>query len=84
MIYFFVDVIQTSSFSFLKKVAEADFYEQSSQHVSSAVSSAVSTYWNPWCILHSTYLSNAQIRIALSKARVFYDISNFSLEPHLC
>ena len=72
MIYFFVDnVIQTSCFSFLKKVAEADFYEQSSQHVSSAVLSAVSTYWNPWCILHSTYLSNAQIRIALSKACAF-------------
>ena len=81
MIYFFVDnVIQTSCFSFLKKVAEADFYEQSSRHLSLAVSA----YWNPWCILHSTYLSNAQIRIALSKACVFYDISNFSLEAHLC
>ena len=39
IIYFFVDnVIQTSCFSFLEKVAEADFYEQSSRHVSLAVS----------------------------------------------
>ena len=81
MIYFFVDnIIQTSCFSFLEKVAEADFYEQSSRHVSLAVSAS----WNSWCILHSTYLSNAQIRIALSKARVLYDMSNFSLEAHLC
>ena len=34
MMYFFVDnIIQTGCFSFLEKVAEADFYEQSRRHV---------------------------------------------------
>ena len=34
--------------------------------------------------LYILILSNAQIRIALSKSCVLYDILNFSLEAHLC
>ena len=76
MINIFVfDVIQTSCFFFLQKVAKADFYKQSSW----PISSAVSAYWNPRCILHCTFLdkySNKNI-IALSKACELCDISNF-------
>ena len=42
-IVFVYTVVQTSSFFFLEKKV-ADFYEQSSRRVSSAVSA----YWNPW------------------------------------
>ena len=34
--------------------------------------------------VHINSVKNTQIRIALSKARVLYDMSNFSLEAHLC
>ena len=34
--------------------------------------------------VHINSVKNTQIRIALSKARVLYDMSNFSLEVHLC
>ena len=73
MIYIFVyNATQTSLFFFQQKVAEANFYEQSSRHVSSAVSA----YWNPRCILHCAFFDKYSNK-NWAKACVLYEISNF-------